>query len=374
MKLSMEVPASFTLIVLILCTLRAAACDESREFEFLFDKHKALCENAKVLIRGDGIGATSPNLHWSLSRLSFEQENQPPCNSTEALLHALASGRRVWLNPAMEGLPKTIENGFQLAIEQSRFVPNGCSIPYMSANRACSILSKFSHIVTIGDSLMRHLKMGLAMILSENFYHGGLPHGGTPTAVYSNCTCDGQFSEHAICRVGSVEFHDPRALGVCSTVQPFFIQNGYRGGIFQGPYENYLNGELCDGDPRPRIFYLEGGLHFGVNATRMIGTLQAELQAIQSFSQNCTKPFSLKLIWSGVNTQSRKLDDKYTRQTREHSKQFNEETNSFMRSKGASILDFMNLTEEAQVSDGLHYLSDVNLFKATALLNLLEKL
>ena len=77
-----------------------------------------------------------------------------------------------------------------------------------------------------------------------------------------------------------------------------------------------------------------------------------------------------------VTAQLRTLDERFPRQTRENATIFNEEMAVYWARQpfDVTILDWWNLTANVQTSDGFHSLSDVNLVKATHLLNMMDLL
>jgi hypothetical protein len=87
--------------------------------------------------------------------------------------------------------------------------------------------------------------------------------------------------------------------------------------------------------------------------------------------QNCSKAGKLKVVWMSFHAQSRQLDAKYPTQSRESTAAANLEIKQLLVERGyghVPILDMMNLTTDAQTSDGYHFLSDVNLHKAYSVL------
>ena len=77
-----------------------------------------------------------------------------------------------------------------------------------------------------------------------------------------------------------------------------------------------------------------------------------------------------------MNAQSTALDDSFPNQSRNNVLIFNSEIKELFIFAGMTpgrdvvFLDWWNLTKDAQSSDGLHYLSDVNLAKAAQLIYL----
>jgi hypothetical protein len=88
--------------------------------------------------------------------------------------------------------------------------------------------------------------------------------------------------------------------------------------------------------------------------------------------QNCSKVGKLQVVWMNFHIQSRQLDVKYPQQSRENTTLENQEIEQLLVQRGYGhipILHMMNLTMDAQTSDGYHFLSDVNLHKAYSVLD-----
>jgi len=94
--------------------------------------------------------------------------------------------------------------------------------------------------------------------------------------------------------------------------------------------------------------------------------------------RECACLGKVRLIWVSMNSQSAALDEDYPHQSRENALLFNERIRKSFISIGLTpgqdvlLLDWWNLTADAQSSDGIHYLSDVNLAKAAQILYLAE--
>jgi hypothetical protein len=75
-----------------------------------------------------------------------------------------------------------------------------CAPKWYTPFEACALLTRAGPVVFIGDSLARHLLIGLKLVLSGNFVLGGFigPQAGDPT-VAAQCSCDGAFGPRHIC-------------------------------------------------------------------------------------------------------------------------------------------------------------------------------
>lgn len=80
----------------------------------------------------------------------------------------------------------------------------------------------------------------------------------------------------------------------------------------------------------------------------------------------------MRAIWSGLNAQDDVLDITYPHQSRQSAIIFNNVTKTYVMNRyNMESLNFVNMTTHASVSDGYHYLSDVNVMKAVYLLNMI---
>jgi hypothetical protein len=239
---------------------------------------------------------------------------------------------------------------------------------FFSPDKACEVASKYSYVHFIGDSLSRHWLQGFQMLL-----RGDLVMGGLPLLKNSNlrqlCRCDGQFSEHAACRVSEKFFKvdNPWDHGMCYASNRFsYSFTNSRGNLRLNP--------LCSNDSRPRLFILQGGAHFKSNASTTIGTvIDPAMDIINKNAAECNYTYPVRIVWSGLNTQDSALDTKYPHQSKENAILFNDATEKYVINRyNVESLNFINMTTHAYVSDGYHYLSEVNIMKAIYLLNVME--
>jgi hypothetical protein len=89
----------------------------------------------------------------------------------------------------------------------------------------------------------------------------------------------------------------------------------------------------------------------------------------------CSKNNKITVSWGQFDAQSRSLDGPFPHQSRENAIVFNENIARHFKETSYSginihVIDWWNFTRDAQTSDGFHYLSDINVFKAYHVLNL----
>ena len=291
---------------------------------------------------------------WSIHQATY-QPSRPWCDTTIDLSVSLAFGVREWNNPgdALQQNPEAF---------QSFFVPHGCAFKWFSPREACTVLSRYSKLYFVGDSLTRHLVQGVTMVLNGNLEYGAVPHA-KESRIYDDCRCDGQFSEAKECRMSIDTFVDNRAAGLCPGTSGHFALV-YNGGMIGN------NALVSQYDTRPIFFFLSAGTHYKMDANVTIQEfLEPNLSKIEAMKAANSELWVLT-SWGAMGAQGRMLDTKYWRQSRENSAVFNQQIGEYALKNGVqTVFDWWNLTRGAQASDGLHLLTDVNVVKAQYIIN-----
>jgi len=243
-----------------------------------------------ILPRYDGINADM-DLHreYSVTDSSPPAAEAGTCTSVDDLLRAVKLGRRVWKDGRAD------EN------KPSHFVTKGCAVPQFEPTEVQRVLSTPTSIGLRGDSLTRHLMEGLTLRYTGNYYDGGMSHA---SPEWTNCTCDGQFSEALICRE-LAQIHP--ALGKLNL---WWLQYMRRA-------------KSCGINGLPSVFWLQGGAHYDSNvSTTLHDFLFPLIERIREHQSQCSsRPF---IFVEGLSAQSRSLDSKYPHQSRENASTFND--------------------------------------------------
>ena len=100
---------------------------------------------------------------FSLQRIDFEPHFSKSCTSVLELLDAVKYGQRQWIDERIQHMSSQKQES-----TPSYFVPYGCHIPVLSPDAICAVLEKFSHVVMLGDSLLRHVSTELECLKFEN--------------------------------------------------------------------------------------------------------------------------------------------------------------------------------------------------------------
>lgn len=319
-----------------------------------------------LLDRVNGRGLTR-RIPYTITPFTFQKFHDTACSTIQDLTQALRYGTRKWVKPDFQN-----KSSLEREVEQSYFVPHGCDIEPLSHRRICDVLNQYSHVILVGNSLIRHLRQALFMALRRDFVLGGqlsdFTSGGPRVNPYQSCRCDGQFSEHRVCRQLNALFWDmtPRHLHVCS-----FLEDGdmplFRLVTPLDPHQPSLlpwDEIRCDDPQYKGVFLLLSPiLPFVVDNVDDFFLTYVNHPVMQ----NCSKVGKLQVVWMNFHIQSRQLELKYPQQSRENTTIRNQEIEQLLVERGYGhipVLHMMNLTMDAQISDGYHYLSDVNLQKA----------
>ena len=363
----------------------------------LYAPFAAVCEASGVNVvwnRGDGAHAEAVPLRpWSVSAATFAH-SLPACTDSTQLLQAVALGQRKPLDghhftrlnlssfnlTNLTAIDTATVQRYRAAVEWDRsyFEPYQCSPAWRTADDICDVLHSFAYVLFIGDSLLRHISQALFMLLTRDLQYGGLPRMSRQVGLYDTCRCDGQFSENDVCRRyedwNMFSVRDPRVYGVCSRrINSSFIF-GFeerRGGLANMP--GYWDSTFCSADTRPRLMLLNGAVHYSYDIDSINSKLLVPLfERLRSATASCAYPITWRILFLSASAQSRVLDHKYPHQTREKSFAFNRRLASYLATMNITMVDVWNMTQNAATSDGFHFLSDVNLQLANAVVNMLH--
>ena len=228
---------------------------------------------------------------------------------------------------------------------------------------------------------MRHFVQGLHVVLNHNLIGGGIRHESL--FPHRMCKCDGQYSENKRCRmdtsprfswISSVQ----RDLGSCQAHADYNIL--YRPVMVNLDHDvaptNLLNPKLfpCqppDNDDRPVLVILSYGFHTQTNAAVTAKRFLEPVLSNPFFSPQCRRSV---ILFDSLGVVDRAVEKIFPHEARELTQVFNREIQAYLMEhhKNVTFLPHWNLTEDAQSSDGVHYLLDVNMQKVYNVLNLLE--
>lgn len=112
---------------------------------------------------------------------------------------------------------------------------------------------------------------------------------------------------------------------------------------------------------------LQCGAHMRVLAKRAIEEIgDPVLKGIREMRSSCKFKFDIKFVWSEMNRQSKELDAVYPDRAESFAVKLNSDMSDYVNSLKDfqyEQLDVLNMTKGAEVSDGYHYLTEVNMLR-----------
>lgn len=54
------------------------------------------------------------------------------------------------------------------------YIPRGCDMQWYTTEEVCEILGRFSQVILVGDSMLRHVIGALNIIIREDLGYGGV--------------------------------------------------------------------------------------------------------------------------------------------------------------------------------------------------------
>jgi hypothetical protein len=326
---------------------------------------------------------------FSLPKQAFGRFHSRYCESVSEVLSAVQGGARVWVNTTVHSMSLTKREEF-LVKEQhpSYFVPANCQLPVLNGHQICVRLQQFSHVAFLGDSLQRQVYQALVSSIQPDFQRGWT-HLSPDETTRRYCYCDGQYSEHLTCRKADI----PAMYHNLSLLASFCEQHGTGNWDAKPVATSYMHEIMapkrlysgyndlahfdCSAsqlDRRDLLLVLEGGLWFESQAHPTFQKLRSILKLPNILE--CARQRRLLVIWCSYNYNSPTVHEKYPHQSPANGTIFNKHMESLLRamSSNVAIVNWINMTKAAQVSDGLHFLTDVNYFKAQHILLLADEM
>ncbi|GAW16391.1 hypothetical protein ANO14919_058170 [Xylariales sp. No.14919] len=89
-----------------------------------------------------------------ISSLELHRPYDPLCRDRASMLKAMSSGGRVG--------------------RDAPYVPRGCDMQWYTTQEVCEILGRFSQVILVGDSMLRHVIGALNIIIREDLGFGGV--------------------------------------------------------------------------------------------------------------------------------------------------------------------------------------------------------
>lgn len=318
---------------------------------------------------------------YSLQYDDFIPRHSRQCKTLQEMTDAIKNGRRVWDSRLRPDQMSSTER----QIQHSTFVPDQCDLLAMSPHKTCEALSEFGHVAFHGDSMSRQLRAGMLMALTNDLILGGMiaSRNPSPDELQLRCKCDGQFSESENCRLEQNEYNiqAPQSYmtGICPNIDIEQMAKLYHIGHIYGSQKDkgiYGNAEVAcqeDASYKGLLVIVNGGLHYSVNAQK---TYDQHIRPLLDAVKTCAALGKVTLLWNSLGLQAQVLDSKFPHQAKSNVMAFNADMEDILRRNGVEnvvMIDWVNFTDEAQSSDGVHHLSQANYFKAQYLLRIAKQ-
>ena len=307
---------------------------------------------------------------FSIPEQAFLQNysSKKMCASVNETLHAIQHGTRHWVNRSIE---KETDDLIREA-HPSYFVPNGCHIPVREKARIMKILQHIPTVIVIGDSLSRHFNVAFLSTVREDLIRGWSRYAVDPIMNHS-CYCDGQFAGHLACRTRIQNQSFPEVENVRVQLSSNVVYQHMRLYGHENPTEMTAllpHGMNCSKIQGDILLILQGGMHFRMDAGKTYAKMRSLLN--QPAFLDCAAKHKILFIFLSVDTFSPKSVQRFPRQSPVNAHKFNGEIQGFFARNGhvnMTFIDWMAMTKNAQTSDGVHKLLDVNYFKTQYVLH-----
>ncbi|KAI1181266.1 hypothetical protein F4777DRAFT_585174 [Nemania sp. FL0916] len=140
----------------------------------------------------------------NISSLELHRPYEPICPNRTTMLTAMSSGGRIG--------------------RDAPYFPRDCGMRWYTTEEVCDILGRFSQVILVGDSMLRHVIGALNIIVRENLGYGGVTDWNFDTREMERCFCNDQFdvtdcSVQGIYKTEDVIKHDPLSLA-CPRLLP----------------------------------------------------------------------------------------------------------------------------------------------------------
>lgn len=254
------------------------------------------------------------------------------------------------------------------------YIPRGCDMRWYSSEEVCDIISRFSQILIIGDSFMRHVANALWIYIRADIGYGGIDEalasrGGRPGEQLdrwpirdsSTCRCYGQF-HHKPCSM-CLFWDTAHAIGNVSdsfVCKPGSFDLQYRDG-HEWPLEQEALDEFTAGVPlakpsKPFALIIDHSLHN-----------DAILDITNQYIDRLTRHFKDTLPWLADNDSKLYMPRLYMsssaggykkrlqpNQAMNSLGKFEQAVKPMVQRKGYDFLGCYNMSVQASSFDGTH--------------------
>ncbi|KAI0154171.1 hypothetical protein GGR57DRAFT_492251 [Xylariaceae sp. FL1272] len=322
----------------------------------------------------------------NVSSLDLHQPFEPVCSTRDTVLRAMSSGGRIG--------------------RDAPYNARGCDMRWFSTTEACEILGRFSQVILVGDSMLRHVIGALNIIMREDIGYGGVTNWNfntherretIPMRYAANvilttrnryrCFCNDQFdvtecSVQGIFKTADVLENDPGSLA-CPRLIPGWSTDVRMEQMVRYPIEDAerdrLSSAINTTDAKPKAFVLGHGLWNNLEIAQSKAWLSLVINVIESKlklrDQCASEHKNMPILLITPNAAGDKKSDQFL--VTQGNKALVKFEHAMAREAARRSIDHLgtwNMSIQARLYDGVHMDMRGNLMKAMMVLNWLNLL
>ncbi|KAI0838320.1 hypothetical protein F5Y06DRAFT_287403 [Hypoxylon sp. FL0890] len=315
---------------------------------------------AEYKYRSDGCNISSLDLHMPFGSV---------CPEKSSMLTAMSSGGRIG--------------------RDAPYLPRGCDMQWFNTVEVCEVLGRYSQVIIVGDSMLRHVIGALNILIRENLGYGGVTDWNFSEDEKRKCFCNNQFdvrdcSIQGIFSTADVVEHDPLSL-MCPKMIPEWNTDLRIEQIVRYPIpedERQRFEKAIDSNPSQRkAFILGHGLWSNLEVGQTLNWLDTVLNIIESKTgsrmrlRGRSPRRNLPVLLMTPNAAGDKKPDEWiVSQGNKALVQFEHAMAVEAAKRRIDHLGTWNMSIQATMYDGVHMDMRGNLLKAMMVLNWLNLL
>ncbi|KAJ3579915.1 hypothetical protein NPX13_g655 [Xylaria arbuscula] len=298
----------------------------------------------------------------NISSLDIHVPYEPVCPTRASMLTAMSSGGRIG--------------------RDAIYIPRGCDMRWYTTEEVCKILGRFSQVILVGDSMLRHVIGALNIIVREDLGYGGVTDWNFDAREKERCFCNDQFdvtdcSVQGIYKTEDVIKHDPGSLA-CPRLVPVEQMVRYP---MEGVELDRLKKAIDSNSNTRKAFILGHGLWNDLELEKAKSWLNTVLDVIDS---KLNLRVDLKRSYRGKNLPvllmtpnaagAKKPDEYILTQGNKALVHFEHAMAQEAATHSIDHLGTWNMSIQANLYDGVHMDLRGNLLKAMMVVNWLDLL
>ncbi|KAI0913502.1 hypothetical protein F4823DRAFT_630777 [Ustulina deusta] len=305
-----------------------------------------------------------------ISSLELHRPYEPICPNRPSMLTAMSSGGRIGRDAV--------------------YIPRGCDMQWYTTEQVCEILGRFSQVILVGDSMLRHVIGALNIIVRENLGYGGVTDWNFDARERERCFCNDQFdvtecSVQGIYKTQDVLRHDPWSLA-CPRLVPGWSTDLRMEQMVRYPIEDVELERLhmaVDTNPNSRkAFILGHGLWNDLEIDKskawlntVVKVIDAKLRLRMRLKTKFQRGKNMPILLMTPNAAGEKKSDEYiVTQGNKALVRFEHEMAQEAARQKIDHLGTWNMSIQANLYDGVHMDLRGNLLKAMMVVNWLNLL